>query len=62
VENEKLWKKLEEVLLMSLIDKIVKKFMNEEYEDYSLADSMDGCAGESTISKIKEFFKKVIPC
>lgn len=49
---------------MGLIDKIAKKILGEE-EEYSLRaslDSMDGCVGESTIAKIKNALKKLIPC
>jgi len=48
---------------VGFIDKLAKKILGkDEYEEYVLTDSMDGCAGESTIAKIREKLKKLIPC
>jgi len=48
---------------MGFINNIAKKLLNkDEYDDFSLTASMDGCEGESKIARIKEIFKKIIPC
>ncbi|MFQ6068002.1 MAG: hypothetical protein ACE5KD_00505 [Candidatus Bathyarchaeia archaeon] len=48
---------------MSFIDKIAEKLFNKQnYEEYNITDSMDGCVGEDTISKIRKALEKLIPC
>lgn len=48
---------------MGFIDKLAERFLNkEEYEEYNVMDTMDGCVGEDRIAKIRRALEKLIPC
>ena len=48
---------------MGFIDKLAQKVLGkEDYDDYSVTDVMDGCAGETKISRIRKALEKIVPC
>lgn len=49
---------------MGFIDSIAKKIFgkDEDYLEFSISETSDGCLGEEIIASIKKLFKKEEPC